>query len=91
MNWYIAVLKNYVGFSGRARRTEFLEMFFLFNILISIVLTIIGRFIDTHPPSAIYALAVLLPTWRSGPATARHRAYGCGSSGAGAVIGRSSC
>jgi len=23
MNWYLAVLKNYAGFSGRARRKEY--------------------------------------------------------------------
>ena len=33
MNWYLAVLKNYVGFSGRARRTEY-WMFALFNAII---------------------------------------------------------
>lgn len=61
MNWYLAVLKNYVGFSGRARRTEF-WMFVLFNVVISIVLNIIGLVIKTQILSYIYSLAVLLPS-----------------------------
>ena len=32
MNWYLAVLKNYAGFEGRARRKEY-WMFILFNSL----------------------------------------------------------
>lgn len=65
MSWYLAVLKNYVGFSGRARRKEY-WYFFLFNFLISIALT----FVDTAMGgggqnigilSSIYALAVFLP------------------------------
>ena len=38
MNWYLDVLKNYAGFSGRARRKEY-WMFALFNALITVVLT----------------------------------------------------
>ena len=37
MEWYTKVLKNYAGFSGRARRTEY-WMFTLFNIIIGGVL-----------------------------------------------------
>jgi len=32
MNWYLAVLKNYDVFSGRARKKEY-WMFLLFNTL----------------------------------------------------------
>lgn len=66
MNWYLAVLKNYVGFSGRARRKEYWT-FLLFNILIGIVLGIIEGIVGIAPESdtsvlaAIYALAVFLP------------------------------
>ena len=35
MSWYLAVLKQYAVFTGRARRTEY-WMFFLFNVIISI-------------------------------------------------------
>ncbi|MFM9278602.1 DUF805 domain-containing protein [Paenibacillus jiagnxiensis] len=61
MNWYVSVLKNYVGFQGRARREEF-WMFYLVNFGITIVLGLlqallgIGQFLTT-----IYGLAILLP------------------------------
>jgi uncharacterized membrane protein YhaH (DUF805 family) len=61
VNWYLAVLKNYAGFTGRARRTEF-WMFFLFNVVIGIVLEIIGMLIKTQIIYYLYALAVLIPT-----------------------------
>ena len=37
MNWYLKVLKNYVGFSGRARRTEY-WMFQLINTIVVLAL-----------------------------------------------------
>lgn len=61
VSWYLAVLKNYVGFSGRARRKEY-WMFVLFNVVISFVLGAIGALIDQGSLlGSIYALAVLLP------------------------------
>jgi uncharacterized membrane protein YhaH (DUF805 family) len=60
VNWYIAVLKNYVGFSGRARRQEY-WMFALFDFIIFAVLYVIGLAIKTEIPYLIYGLAVLLP------------------------------
>ncbi|MEW1720158.1 DUF805 domain-containing protein [Streptomyces sp. NPDC093109] len=61
MNWYLDVLKNYAGFSGRARRQEY-WMFFLFNIIAAIVVAIIGSVLDLGILSTIYALAVFIPT-----------------------------
>nr|WP_239074340.1 DUF805 domain-containing protein [Streptomyces sp. SID10853] len=62
VNWYLDVIKNYVGFSGRARRQEY-WMFTLFSIIISIVLTIISSAVlDSNWLSGLYTLAVLLPT-----------------------------
>ena len=67
MQWYLAVLKNYAGFSGRARRQEF-WMFVLVNFVISIVLSIIDLAIGTRTNSGvgllstIYSLAVLIPS-----------------------------
>lgn len=76
MRWYLAVLKNYVGFSGRSRRKEF-WMFTLVSVIISIVLTIIDNLIGTDTGttrggvgytsnagllSGLYGLAVLLPS-----------------------------
>lgn len=61
MNWYLAVLKNYAGFSGRARRKEY-WMFVLFNFLVAVVLAGIGMAIETTILSAVYSLAVLIPS-----------------------------
>ena len=36
MSWYIQAIKNYVNFSGRARRKEY-WMFFLFMIIFTII------------------------------------------------------
>ncbi|GGP39728.1 MULTISPECIES: DUF805 domain-containing protein [Streptomyces] len=60
MNWYLAVLKNYAGFSGRARRKEY-WMFTLINFVISLVLTIIGSAIGAEFISYIYTVAVIIP------------------------------
>jgi len=64
MQWYLTVLRNYVGFSGRARRTEY-WMFALVNFLIEVVLVILSA--ATHSGLFIalivlYGLAVLLPS-----------------------------
>jgi uncharacterized membrane protein YhaH (DUF805 family) len=78
MNWYLAVLKNYVGFSGRARRTEY-WMFALFNFIIFAVLAILA--VVTRSPIFfillfLYDLAVIVPslavTWRRIQDTGRH-------------------
>ena len=42
MTWYLAVLKNYAGFRGRARRREY-WMFILVNAIIGIALVAIGK------------------------------------------------
>lgn len=61
MNWYIEALKKYTVFIGRARRKEY-WMFFLINVIISIVLSIIEAFIGISGVlSGLYSLAVLVP------------------------------
>ncbi|HET8987462.1 MAG TPA: DUF805 domain-containing protein [Humibacillus sp.] len=74
MDWYLKVLKNYAGFSGRARRTEY-WMFTLVNAVITIALfglsqvfkggTLGTLFLVLY---AAYAVGVLIPslavTWR---------------------------
>ncbi len=42
MDWYLKVLKNYVGFRGRARRKEY-WMFILVNIIFTFVLGLLGN------------------------------------------------
>ena len=65
MEWYLAVLKKYIVFTGRATRTEY-WMFALFNVIISIVLSIIGYVVvggnGQSALSSLYSLAVLLPS-----------------------------
>ena len=46
MDWYLKVLRNYVGFSGRARRKEY-WMFYLVTLLITIGLVIIDTVTGT--------------------------------------------
>ncbi len=46
MNWYLRAIKNYVNFSGRARRKEY-WMFFLFNMIFGTVAAIIDRIIGS--------------------------------------------
>ncbi len=68
MNWYLAVLKNYVVFSGRARRKEY-WMFTLFHIIFAIVAVALDNIIGTTAPGipygvfyGIYILALFLPS-----------------------------
>lgn len=67
MNWYLAVLKKYTVFEGRAQRKEY-WFFILFNILISLGLGMIDAVTGTLNPHSgvgllggLYALAVLVP------------------------------
>ncbi len=67
MNWYLAVLKKYAVFSGRARRKEY-WMFTLFNIIFAIIAMVIDNVIGTAIKGIgygliyiLYILAVLLP------------------------------
>jgi uncharacterized membrane protein YhaH (DUF805 family) len=67
MDWYMTVMKKYADFSGRARRKEY-WMFVLFNVIISIVLTILDSLIGTMSESGygvlsgLYSLAILIPS-----------------------------
>lgn len=67
MNWYLAVLKKYAVFSGRARRKEY-WMFFLFNLLFIIAASMIDHILGITfdgtwygPFYILYALAVFIP------------------------------
>ncbi len=62
MGWYIAVLKQYAVFSGRARRKEY-WMFVLFNFIISLILGLVEGLIGGPGILAnLYSLAVLIPS-----------------------------
>lgn len=82
MDWYLAVLKNYAGFSGRARRKEY-WMFTLISFVISLVLSIIGGLIGADFLSYIYAVAILVPTL----AVSVRRLHDTGRSGWWLLIG----
>ncbi|WP_226657145.1 DUF805 domain-containing protein [Pseudalkalibacillus hwajinpoensis] len=83
MNWYLKVLKNYVNFQGRARRKEY-WMFTLFNIIISVVLTLVETVADISPfLTGIYSLFILLP----GLAVTVRRLHDTGRSGWWILIG----
>ncbi len=83
MNWYIAVLKNYAGFSGRARRKEY-WMFTLFNIIFLFVAMILDMILGTEFGLGVYglfyvlySLAVIIP----GLAVSVRRLHDIGKSG----------
>ena len=67
MNWYLAALKKYTDFSGRARRKAY-WLFVLFNLIFSIGLALLDQLFGTVSKaigwgvcSGLYALAVFLP------------------------------
>ena len=62
MSWYVKVIKNYVGFSGRARRKEY-WMFYLMNVIIALGLGIITVVAMDGSPilSTLYSLFIFLP------------------------------
>ncbi len=83
MHWYLKVLKKYAVFNGRSRRKEY-WLFFLFNILISIVLSILDRITGNFNAQigmgllgGIYFLAILIP----GIAVTIRRLHDTGRSG----------
>jgi uncharacterized membrane protein YhaH (DUF805 family) len=83
MNWYLEALRKYAVFEGRARRKEY-WFFILFNVLISMVLGFVDRFIGNINPesglgilSGIYTLGVIIP----GMAVSVRRLHDTGRSG----------
>ena len=67
MNWYLAALKKYAVFAGRARRKEF-WFFMLFNTLVTVALAMIDLWTGTYDEdvglgvlSGLYAVAMIVP------------------------------
>ena len=86
MSWYIKCLKNYVNFSGRARRKEY-WMFVLFNVIFAFVANLLDILLHTRINvglasygviATIYSLAVFIP----GLAVCVRRLHDVGKSGA---------
>ncbi len=59
MDWYLKVLKNYIGFGGRARRKEY-WMFILVNLILTGVLSIIDKMLGWQRRHSDHYL------WRTG-------------------------
>ena len=68
MGWYLRVLRNYVGFRGRARRKEY-WMFILVNIIFTFVLGLLDKMLGWQRAggegilTTIYGILVFLPWW----------------------------
>lgn len=61
MSWYLKVLGQYAQFDGRARRKEY-WFYALFNFIVSLLLTLIGRLIHLNWLDYLYGLLVFIPT-----------------------------
>jgi uncharacterized membrane protein YhaH (DUF805 family) len=61
VDWYLAVLKKYAVFSGRARRKEF-WMFVLINFIVAVALGVVDMMLGTVFLGFIYALATIIPS-----------------------------
>lgn len=77
MDWYLKVLKNYVGFRGRARRKEY-WMFILVNIIFTFVLGLLEATCRwrRHPDDNLRYSGVFTMVGSSVPPPARHRPLG---------------
>lgn len=82
VNWYLAVLKNYAGFTERAGRAEF-WYFVLMNIIVSLLLAFIDGALGTAVIGIIYMLAVFVPNI----ALAVRRLHDIGKSGWWLLVG----
>ncbi len=60
-NNYIAVLKKYVEFSGRATRSEF-WWFVLANFIVGLLVGFVSGLVGTDALIILYALAIFLPS-----------------------------
>ncbi|MEB0077353.1 DUF805 domain-containing protein [Pseudomonas sp. CCI3.2] len=59
-DWYLDCLKQYAVFSGRATRQEY-WMFILVNIIISIAVMVVARFLHAPLLATLYDLALFIP------------------------------
>ncbi len=68
MDWYLKVLRNYMGFSGRARRKEY-WMFVLVSFVLGVVLSIVDGILGWHlykeqgVLTTLYGLLIFIPSW----------------------------
>ena len=83
MDWYLNVLRNYIGFGGRARRKEY-WMFILVNVILTAVLSVVDKMLGWQRAggegilTTIYGILIFLPWWAvCMTLTARHGGYCC--------------
>lgn len=69
MNWWLAAMKKYIDFSGRARRKEY-WMFILFNLIFGVVALILDFTLGSINENlgyglfySLFSLGIILPTW----------------------------
>ncbi|WP_108650693.1 DUF805 domain-containing protein [Dongshaea marina] len=60
MHWYLAVLKKYAVFSGRAQRKEY-WMFTLVNFIISLLLILFTGLNEVGWIATLYLLVLIIP------------------------------
>ena len=82
MEWYLKCMKQYVDFSGRARRKEY-WMFALMNAIIAAALIIIDAGRGDEVLQSVYSLVVFLPSLAVGV----RRMHDIGKSGWWLLIG----
>ncbi|MBR6561299.1 MAG: DUF805 domain-containing protein [Alistipes sp.] len=82
MEWYLKCMKQYVDFSGRARRKEY-WMFALMNAIIAAALIIIDAGLGDEVLQSVYSLVVFLPSLAVGV----RRMHDIGKSGWWLLIG----
>ena len=82
MNYYLEAWRKFATFSGRARRSEY-WMFFLFNMIASMVLFAVDAVAGTIFLGTIYAVAAFIP----GLAVTVRRLHDTGKSGWWLLIG----
>ena len=83
MDWYLKVLKNYIGFGGRARRKEY-WMFILVNLILTGVLSIIDKMLGwqraggrrRHSDDHLWHTGLFTVVGGAVSASARHRPLG---------------
>jgi uncharacterized membrane protein YhaH (DUF805 family) len=60
MKYYVAVLRKYAEFNGRARRSEY-WFFVLFNFIVSILFSVLDFTLQLNFLNVIYTVAVIIP------------------------------
>jgi len=79
----LMVFKNYAGFQGRARRKEY-WMFALFNVIISIIFSVLDSVANLNQIlTGLYSLVILIPSLAVGV----RRLHDTGRSGWWLLIG----